>query len=71
MTLEMLVGFELLKRAAVSGLEQCLRSRGMCFRISRWSTGMPSRLKNDLIPRVEHTDNQSNNINRRLLINEH
>ena len=49
-TLEILFGLDLLKRAAVSGLEWCLRSRGMCFRISRWSTGIPSRFKNDLIP---------------------
>ena len=45
-----LFGLDILKRDAVSGLERCLLSRGILCRISRWSTGIPSRLRNDWIP---------------------
>lgn len=49
-TLKGLFGFPRLKRAAVSGLDRCRRSLGMCCRILKWSAGMLSRLRKALIP---------------------
>ena len=45
-----LLGLEVLNRAAVSGLDWCLLSRGIRCLTSKWSTGTPSRLRNDRIP---------------------
>lgn len=42
--------FPRLKRAAVSGLDWCRLSLGICCRILMWSVGMPSRVRKDLIP---------------------
>lgn len=50
MILKGLFGLLRLNRTDVSGLELCLLSLGSCFRISKWSTGIPSRLRKDLIP---------------------
>lgn len=49
-TLKKLFGLLRWNRAAVSGLDLWRLSRGISERISKWSAGIPSRVKKDLIP---------------------
>lgn len=48
--LNRLFGLLRLKRAPVSGLDLWRLSLGMCLRISRWSVGIPSLVRKDLMP---------------------